>query len=70
MKKSKQAYYDKHFERNWNNIKRNGKESNLLTSSILIVLSLNNDDTIINLYDIVNTLNNYFAPIAETTKTA
>ena len=70
MKKSKQAYYDKHFERNWNNIKRNGKESNLLTSSILIVLSLNNDDTIINLYDIVNTFNNYFAPIAETTKTA
>ena len=70
MKKSKQAYYDKHFERNWNNIKRSGIESNPLTSSIPTVLSLNNDDTIINLYVIVNTFNNYFAPKAETAKKA
>ena len=32
------------------------------------VLSLDNGDTITNPYDIANTFNNYFAPIAETTK--
>ena len=33
MKKNKQAYYDKYFERNWNNFKKlikHGKESNPL----------------------------------------
>ena len=30
MKKSKLAYYDKYFERNWNNIKTHGKTSNPL----------------------------------------
>ena len=34
------------------------------------VLSLDNGDTITNLYDIANTFNNYFASIAETTKTS
>ena len=34
------------------------------------VLSLDNGDTITNLYDIANTFNNYFASIAETTKKA
>ena len=28
MKKSKEAYYDKCFERNWNNTKTHGKQSN------------------------------------------
>ena len=32
------------------------------------ILSLDDGDTIINPYDIVNTFNNYFASIAETTK--
>ena len=30
MKKSKLVYYDKYFERNWNNIKTHGKESSPL----------------------------------------
>ena len=30
MKKRRQAYYDKYFERNWNNIKNTWKESNAL----------------------------------------
>ena len=39
-----------------------------VASSVSTVLSLDNSDTIINLYDIANTFNNYFASIAETTK--
>ena len=74
MKKSKQAYYDKYFERNWNNIKNTWKGIKSLislktvASSVPTVLSLDNGDTITNLYDIANTFNNYFASIAETTK--
>ena len=74
MKKSKQAYYDKYFERNWNNIKNtwNGIKSlislNTVASCLPTVLSLNNGDTITNPYDIANTVNNYFTSIAETTK--
>ena len=30
MKKGKQAYYDKYFERNWNNFKSTWKELNPL----------------------------------------
>ena len=30
MKKGKQTYYDKYFERNWNNMKNTWKESNFL----------------------------------------
>ena len=30
MKKSKQVYYEKYLERNWNNIKTHGKEQNNL----------------------------------------
>ena len=41
---------------------------NTVASHVPTVLSLNNDDTIINPYDIANTFNNYFASIAETTK--
>ena len=74
MEKSKQSYYDKYFERNWNNIKNTWKGIKSLislktvASSALTVLSLDNGDTITNPYDIANTFNNYFASIAETTK--
>ena len=71
MKKSKQVYYHKYFERNWNNIK-NTIESLIslktVASHVPTVLSLDNGDTITNPYDIANTFNNYFASIAETTK--
>ena len=74
MKKSKQAYYDTYFERNWNNIKNTWKGIKSLISvksvtfSVPTVLSLDNGDTITNPYDIVNTFNNYFASTAETAK--
>ena len=74
MKKSKQAYYDKYFEKYWNNIKNTCKGIKSLislktkASSVPTVLSRENGDTITNPYDIVNTFNNYFASIAETTK--
>ena len=73
-KKSKQAYYDRYFEKNWNNIKNiwKGIKSPIslktVASSIPTVVSLDNGDTITNPYDIANTFNNYFASIAETTK--
>ena len=76
MMKSKQAYYDKYFERNWNNIKNTWKGIKSLislktvASNVPTVLSLDNGDTITNPYDIANTFNNYFASIAETTKKA
>ena len=62
MKKSKQAYYDKYFERNWNNIKNTWKGIKSLislktvASCVPTVLSRNNGDTITNSYDIANTL--------------
>ena len=71
MKKSKQAYYDRYFEKNWKNIKNTWKGIKSLislktvASSIPTVLSLDNGDTITNPYD---TANNYSASIAETTK--
>ena len=74
MKKSKQAYYDKYFERNWNNIKNTQKGIKSLislkpvASSAPNVLCLDSGDTITNPYDIANTFDNYFASIAETTK--
>ena len=74
MKNSKQAYYEKYFERNWNNIKNTWKGIksliNLKTATFRVptALSLDNGDTITNPYDIANTFNNYFVSIAETTK--
>ena len=74
MEKSKQAYYDRYFEKNWKNIKNIWKRIKSLislknvASSIPTVLSLGNGDTITNPYDIANTFNNYFTSIAETTK--
>ena len=74
MKKGKQAYYDKYFEKNWNNVKNTWKGIKSLislktkASSVPTVLSRENGDVITNPYDIVNAFNNYFASIAETTK--
>ena len=74
MKKSKQAYYDRYFEKKRKNIKNTWKGIKSLiflktvASSIPTVLSLDNGDIITNPYDIANTFNNYFASIAETTK--
>ena len=74
MKKSKQAYYDKYFEKNWNSIKNTWKGIKSLislktvASNVPTVLSLDNGNTVTNPYDIANTFNNYFASIAETTK--
>ena len=73
MKKSKQAYYDKYFEKNWNNIKNRWKgiksfiSLKTKVSSVPTVLSLETGDTIIPMI-LLNTFNNYFASIAETTK--
>ena len=74
LKKSKQAYYDRYFEKNLENIKNTWKGIKSLisvktvASSIPTVLSLDNGYTITNPCDIANTFNNYFASIAETTK--
>ena len=59
MKKSKQAYYEKYFERNWNNIKNTWKGiKSLITlkaiaSRVLTVLSLDNGNTITNPYPMI-----------------
>ena len=48
MKKSKLAYYDKYFERNWNNIKKSLISRKTVASHVTTVLSLDNGDTITN----------------------
>ena len=64
IKKSKQAYYDKYFERNWNNFKNTWKgiksriSLKTVASSVPAVLILDNGDTVINPYDIANTFIN------------
>ena len=64
MKRSKQAYYDKYFETNWNNIRNTWKGMKSLislktpASSLATALSLNNGDTITNPYDVAYTFNN------------
>ena len=74
MSKSKQAYYYKYFETNWNNIKNTWKGIKSLISlktlafSVPTVLSLDNGETITNPYNITNAFNNYFASIVETKK--
>ena len=69
MKKCKQAYYEKCFERYWNTWK--GIKSlislKIVVSNVPIVLSFVNGDIITNPYDIANSFNNYFVSIAETT---
>ena len=74
MKKSKQAYYDKYFEKNWSNIKNTWKgiksliSLKIVASNVPTVLSLDNGDIVTKRYNIANTFNNYFASIVETTK--
>ena len=74
MKKSKQAYYDKYFERNLNNIKNTWKgvksfiSLKTVASHVPTVLSIDDVDTITNPYDTANTFNNYLASMAETMK--
>ena len=76
MKKSKQAYCDKYFEKNWSNIKNTWKGIKSLISLKTVVFSvptkpaLDRNDAITDPYDITNTFNNYFATVAETTKKA
>ena len=74
MKKYKQAYYDKHFETNWNNIKNTWKGIKSLISlktvapSLPTVLSFDNIYIITNPCDTAHIFTNYFASIAEATK--
>ena len=71
MKESKQAYYNKYFETDWNNINNTYKGIKFLISLKTVastVLSLDNGDTITNPDDIANTFNNYFTSTAEITK--
>ena len=74
MKKSKQAYYVKCFERSWKNIKNTWKEIKsfislkTVASSVPTALFLDNNDTVTNPYDTANAFKNYFASIAKTTK--
>ena len=62
MKKSKQAYYDRYFERNWKNIQNTWKQIKSFISlktvafSVPTVFSLENGHNITNPYDIANTL--------------
>ena len=76
IKKSKQAYYGKYFERNWNNIKNTWKGIKSLISLKTVVshvstlLSLDKGDTTSSPYDIANIFNNYFTSMAEITKKA
>ena len=66
MKKSKQAYYDKYFEKNCDIIKNTWKgmksfiSLKIKTSSVPTVLPLENGDTIFNPYDVANTFNNLY----------
>lgn len=60
-------YENEYFETWWNDIKntwKNNKKS--AATNLPIVPSLENSDNITYSYDIVNTLNNYFAFIAKT----
>ena len=62
-KNIKQDYYDKYFEKNLNNINNTWKGIKFLiflktvASSVVTILSLDNDGTISNPYDIPNTFN-------------
>ena len=73
MKKSKQAYHNKYFVANCNNIKKTWKGIKFLiclktvASRATTVLSSDNGNTIINPYSIANTFKNYFPSIADTT---
>ena len=62
MEKSKQTYYDKYFERNWDYIKNTWKviksliSLKFVASSVPTILPHDNGDTINNSYDIAKHL--------------
>ena len=75
MKIGKRVEYDKYFETNSNNIIKKTWKGNkslfsleTVASSVPTVFSLDDGDTINNLYSNANSFNNYFASTAETTK--
>ena len=73
MKKSKENYYKKYFESNWNNAKIiwKGIKSIItlkdITSSVPRTIS-QGENLITNPYDIANIFNNYFSSVADTAK--
>ena len=73
MKKSKEAYYNRYFIANCNNIKKTWKGIKSLiclktvASRATTVLSSDNGNTITNPYSTANTFKNYFPSIADTT---
>ena len=73
LKKSKENYYEKYFESNWNNAKIiwKGIKSIItlkdITSSVAGAIS-QGENLIINPYDIANIFNNYFSSVADTAK--
>ena len=73
MKRGKQAYYDKYFETNCNNVQNTWKGIKYLISpktvcNVPTVISLDNVEIINSPYDITNTHSNYFVSMAETKK--
>ena len=73
LKKSKENYYKKYFESNWNNAKIiwKGIKSIItlkdITSSVPRTIS-QGENLITNPYDIANIFNNYFSSVADTAK--
>ena len=73
LRKSKENYYKKCFESNWNNAKIiwKGIKSIItlkgITSSVPRTIS-QREDSITNPYDIANIFNNYFSSVADTAK--
>ena len=73
LKRSKQSYFSKLFECNWNNIKNTWKEIKSLISlkniSTSVPRTLNhNNKTVTNPFEIANIFNNHFASVAQKTR--
>ena len=73
MKESKQIYYAKYFESNWNNIRNTWKRSKTIISIKNITTTIShsiefNNRTITDPITTSNVFNNYFTSIAEKTK--
>ena len=73
LKKSKENYYKKYFESNWNNAKIiwKGIKSIItlkdITSSVPRTIS-QGENLVTNPYDIAHIFNNYFSSVADTAK--
>ena len=74
LKRSKQSYFSKFFESNWNNIKNTWKRIkslitlNCISTSVPMTLNHNNE-TATNSVEIAKIFNNHFAFVAEKTRT-